>query len=556
MVFLFLIFGAVCVSWLLPHHFLPWPSVYQDFLIFFAALVIILKWVSIKTERIYFSKEILMLGFLVSVPWIQYFCGKIYYLGDAVIVSLYLSLFVVAVMFGGEGREDIRLRERIALWLSSAFLFGGVVSLFIALRQWLQISDSIWETDFVGGRPFANLGQPNNFSTLLCVAVASLLYLYEKKCIGRFSFSYLSLLLLFGLVLSQSRTPWISLLLVAAFVFFKRPYSSVSAKVFLLWCCFYFLCVSILPILNAALYLGSESFLGRGSVTARMDIWLQLFEAVKAGGLWGYGWGQVSVAQASVAAEHPAFVMTEHAHNILLDVFLWNGPLLGVLILVFFSIWASRILRQSACLESKFSVSAMLFILVHGGLEYPLEYAYFLFPFGIFLGLASSCAGLGKMFTMRQCLSGPLLILSIVFFSVIWRDYQIIEENYNLMRFEKANVLTVPASAPTSSVILLTQLSALVDVARFEPRDGLSGEELAGLKMISYRYPYFNNLLKYSYALALNDDGEQACRALLVLRGLNSEKMYVSALSAFIVGSEREPRLHNVVDDIELNCLN
>lgn len=556
LIFLLLIFGAVCASWLLPHHFLPWPSVYQDFLVFFAALIVVLKWAFVKAERIYFSKEVLVLGLLVIIPWAQFLAGQIYYLGDAVIVSLYLSLFVVAVMFGGEGCGNIKSRERIAVWLSSIFLIGGLVSLFIALRQWLQISNSIWETDFVGGRPFANLGQSNNFSTLLCVAVASLLYLYEKKYISRFLLSFLSLLLLFGIALSQSRTPWVSLPLVATFIFLRRPCSSIPMRGIVFWCFFYLLSVSILPLLSAALYLDSGSFSGRNSVAARVDIWLQLFEAVKVGGFWGYGWGQVSVAQASVATDHPAFVMTEHAHNILLDLLLWSGPLLGVLILVFFAIWGVRILRRSACLESKFSVSAILFILVHSCVEYPLEYAYFLFPFGVLLGLASSCAGLGAMINVRAWLSGSLLVMFGCLFFVIWSDYRIVEENYNLMRFEKANVRTVPASASTSSVILLTQLRALVDVARFTPREGVSGEELAWLKTVSLRYPYFNNLLKYSYSLALNGNSAQACKDLLILRGLNSESKYVSALSIFIVGGEREPRLHDVVNDLKLSCQN
>jgi len=516
--------------------------------------MVIAKWVFLKNERIYLSNGFFVLGFLCVVLVVQFLFGTIYFFGDVVVVVLYFLLFFVAIVFGGSGRENSTNRECIALWLASTFVVGGLLSLFVALRQWLLISNSIWETDFVGGRPFANIGQPNNFSTLLCLSVASAFYLYERKKIGRFLSVLMAVLLIFGIALSQSRTPWVSILLGVVFVCMKRPHIRLSKQAVVAWCFLYFFYVFSMPLLNSALYLDAAGFADRDSASARINIWLQLLTAIKSGDAFGYGWNQVAAAQAMTAITHPVHVMVAHSHNILLDMLVWNGPFIGVMVLVFFFIWCIRIYRGSFCLESKFSLLSMLLILVHGFLEFPLEYAYFLFPFGVFFGLASSSANLGWVSKVNRWGSGGLLVVASLVFFIVWRDYRIVEENYSLVRFKNANIQTASAVLPITSVVLLTQLKALVQFSQFEPKARLSDEELVWVKEASYRYPYSYNLFKYSYSLAINGRTLQACNQMLVLQGLHTRKDYESALSFYMVNSSRRIELRRVLDHLKERC--
>ena len=69
-----------------------------------------------------------------------------------------------------------------------ALLWAALLSAFMALLQWLSLTDSM--TTYVihtepGDRVFANLGQPNQLASLLLMGTVSLTYLYERKQLGR-----------------------------------------------------------------------------------------------------------------------------------------------------------------------------------------------------------------------------------------------------------------------------------------------------------------------------------------------------------------------------------
>lgn len=67
-------------------------------------------------------------------------------------------------------------------------------------------------------------------------------------------------------------------------------------------------------------------------------MWHQMLLAIKEQPLLGYGWNQVGVAQLSVYLDYPTTEWTEHSHNILLDLLIWNGIPLGILIIGFYMV--------------------------------------------------------------------------------------------------------------------------------------------------------------------------------------------------------------------------
>lgn len=95
-------------------------------------------------------------------------------------------------------------------WLAGALTIAALISVWLALYQWTLQPSNIWIADLPpNARPFANLAQPNQLATLLSMGLAAVLFFYEKHTLHRISSSLLALLLLFGIALTQSRTPWL-----------------------------------------------------------------------------------------------------------------------------------------------------------------------------------------------------------------------------------------------------------------------------------------------------------------------------------------------------------
>jgi len=102
------------------------------------------------------------------------------------------------------------LRPAIINWLAGALTIAALISVWLALYQWTLQPSNIWIADLPpNARPFANLAQPNQLATLLSMGLAAVLFFYEKHALHRISSSLLALLLLFGIALTQSRTPWL-----------------------------------------------------------------------------------------------------------------------------------------------------------------------------------------------------------------------------------------------------------------------------------------------------------------------------------------------------------
>ncbi|WP_228731742.1 Wzy polymerase domain-containing protein, partial [Acinetobacter sp. Colony158] len=104
----------------------------------------------------------------------------------------------------------------------------------------------------------------------------------------------------------------------------------------------------------------------------------------------GYGWGKTSLAQLTVFNLHPSHEWVTSGHNVLLDIIVWNGLPLGLLIIAYMACWILWLNQKAKTLESIIALLMVGAILIHALLEFPLRYAYFLFPFGFLLGFVQS----------------------------------------------------------------------------------------------------------------------------------------------------------------------
>lgn len=101
---------------------------------------------------------------------------------------------------------------------------------------------------------------------------------------------------------------------------------------------------------------------------------------------FGYGWNQTSVAVVESIHFNTVQVWFNSAHNIVLDLLVWNGLPLGFLIIAYFAIWLfwlSKMQKHTISIVAILMVSA---ILMHAMLSLQ-RYAYFLLPMGFLLGL-------------------------------------------------------------------------------------------------------------------------------------------------------------------------
>lgn len=536
------------LSWILPNHYYPWSTAYQDFASFFS--IILLFFGAVCSFKIKAPKYFFVFILVATVPFIQFCLGVVQFFSLAFFSSLYILGFFFSLLVGYAFFRGSLGKYYLLDVLAISLILGAILSLWIALRQWLLLSGSIWVVDLpYGGRPFANLAQPNNLATLICMGLAAVFYIYEKSCIGRLVFGVLAAFLLFGIALTQSRTPWVGLLVVTCIWFFKRRSyrSKLDFGIVCMWLFYYALCVFFLPKISESLLLQSVSVIERAQSLERLALWEQLWHAIWQGPWWGYGWGQVSLAQISMSSTYPVQMITEHSHNIILDLMLWNGPFLGGALIIFGFYFILKVFWLTKTVESLFALFVLGFLLVHGLLEFPLEYAFFLFPLGILLGSAAAENTENNEFYFPTPIGCIIFLFSFVLFFWVWREYRVVEEDYRLMRFESARIGHLKAEQPAPDVILLTQLREFLRFARTEPRQGMTASELEWMREVSYMPPYAPSLLRYALALGINLQPDRAVEQLELIRVLHGEDAYKNSIGYLKELQPKYPKLDKVL---------
>ena len=541
----FLIFGFCffLFSWLLPNHVPPFSTGYQDFLAFYALLVLGARF-RLFLRLDYRFAVVFLIGF---IPVLQWFHGKVIFWGDACLAAAYLFFFGLALVVSS-GLEEVRSRERFALVFFAFLVLASVVSVWISLRQWLVLSGGLWEAELpLNGRPFANIGQPNNLATLLSMGFVGVLYFYEKGKLGCLTFGVLLFWLLLGIALTQSRTPWVVLPMMLLFWSLKHRYGLRLTKFrFAAIVGGYFCLAVLLPMLSSSLLLSTTNITDRFGSLERLSLWWQLLHAVLEGPTWGYGWNQISVAQVNISLAYPVPLMTEHSHNILLDLLLWNGPVIGGAIILFLGSWLVSVLWRSRSIESVCALMAACSVLIHGMLEFPLEYAYLLLPTGLLLGLAISEDSAARVIKVPMCFQYGAVCVLAALISWSFVEYRVMEEDFRKMRFETAGIGHVDSSQVTPSVMVFTQLREFIRFARTPAVEGMNEAEIEWMRKVAHRYPYPPSLFRYSIALGLNGHIVEAREQLSILRALHGEEHYTEALQSIEQMSKRYPQLRAV----------
>lgn len=540
-------------GWLIPNHYPPWVSAWSDGVAIATLLallgVLLLRSTpeSVRVSWPLFGVATLCCAMLV----IQALSGRGYFAGDALMAAFYVAIWFAAVVAGRslctEQNADNGCQALAFSWLSVA-----VVSIGIALVQWTEALDlGIYAAAMPpGSRPFANVAQPNNFCTLSFLGLCGVLGLYQTGRLGRVGFLFGASFLLLGMVLSQSRTGWgqFGLLLLLGLALRDRVGLRATRKQLLALAAVFALSSLLWPWVCDVLLLAP----GRGLVEqmdagVRVPYWWSMVDAILREPWFGYGWQQVGVAQQQVALDHPPTgALFLQSHNFVLDLLLWNGIPVGSLIVACLLYWGVSQLVFCRDAQACVLLVAVGGVFAHGLLEYPLEYAYFLIPVGLSMGmLEGRLARAGGPVVSRRLLI-PFCGFLIATFLLVASEYLKAEEYYRAYRMESARIGFDRIVTPEPELKLLTQLSAFFRFSRTEARVGMSEEELEWMRQVSERFGYPSAMFRYALALGLNERVDAAQTVLDRLCRIHEKKRCEEAIEGWAVLQSKHPQLTEV----------
>ncbi|WP_348682685.1 PglL family O-oligosaccharyltransferase [Acidovorax soli] len=463
--------------------------------------------------------------------------------------AFYIGLWLAAVLAGGLLAAPAARSDGVNA-LAAAWFFSALLSVGIGLVQWTgALSLGIYGAELPpGGRPFGNVAQPNHLCTLSFLGLCGLLWLHQRQKVSGVVFWLGAGFLLLGMVMAQSRTGWlqIGLLLGWGLAMQARAGLRITRGQLLVLGATFAAGVLLWPAVGDALLLSTGRSIGdQMQAGARLPFWWSMLDAVGREPLWGYGWQQVGAAQQRVALDHPSVgAMFEHSHNLVLDLLLWNGLPVGGLIAAALAWWFIAHIRASRDARVVWLLAATGGVFMHGMLEFPLEYAYFLIPVGLVMGAVDnlSPAGGASLRVPRWAVLSFTALLAALFVGVN-ADYLKAEENYRTLRMESARIGAAGIVTPAPELRLLTQLGAFLQFARTEATPGMAPEQVDWMRKVSERFGYPPVMFRYALAAGLNGQPEVAQQTLARLCRIHEPQRCVEAHEGWAGLQVRYPQL-------------
>ncbi|MEF9994488.1 MAG: Wzy polymerase domain-containing protein, partial [Acinetobacter sp.] len=254
----------------------------------------------------------------------------------------------------------------------------------------------------------------------------------------------------------------------------------------------------------------------------RLGMWVQILHAIAERPWGGYGWNQTSIAVVESIHFNTVQVWFNSAHNVVLDLLVWNGVPLAIFILGYLSIWLFWLNKNAKDTTSIVAILMVSAILIHAMLEFPQRYAYFLLPMGFLLGLIQAQTPQLKGIELNKNVVRSAWVIVVMVLLLICRDYKLFQDN---SRFAFKGQALKAEVLGSSQILLLTQFQQRLDWISLKPTTQMTDVELAELaEMVKNKAtPY--NLKKYAQVLVYNQKPIEAKQQLFVLNQLYKKKM-------------------------------
>jgi hypothetical protein len=401
-----------------------------------------------------------------------------------------------------------------------------------------------------GARPYANLGQPNNLATLLALGVVALIRGYENRRISGAVTALGVTWLGFGLLMTQSRSGWlfVALLVVAWAALRRRASLRVPPVAVILGALIFLVGVMTWGPLNDALALHAQALEERLQGGTRPAIWMNLWSALWRSPWVGYGWSQVVLAQQAAALDHPTTVgMLYNSHNLVLDLLLWNGVPLGLLLAGALAWWFLYQLRRCGHADHWTLLVGVSAVFVHALVEFPLDYAYFLLPVGVMMGALDGMARSTPFWRVPKASLAIPLALMTGMLGWIGSEYIRVEDSARQVRLLMAGVGV--DRVPTVSPPQVRLLDSLREYHRFwltPAKPGMSDAELDWMRAVVRRYPTPPAQLRYALAAGLNGRHEEATGTLARICAMHVNPRCVEARKSWAQLRMQHPELRGI----------
>lgn len=498
--------------WLIPVHTEPLTTLYSE--VAAGLAVVPLAFWSITRHGNHIEIDAAVMGFILcaSIPLLQALFGLYLFPTESYLVSFYLIGLAVAMSLArlAETTTPGRLPETIF----ASLIIASIVSTGLALAQWTHRDWGILLGAIPRGtRTVANVGQPNELSSLLTWGLISLWWAYLHRHIRGLVATFAAATLLIGIASTGSRTGWLGLSIIYCVALLApnaldRPNQKRVFSLLGLWFLFLLLVwPTATQLINGA---EPSSVSARLSTTGlRPKIWSMMIDGIFHRPWFGYGWNQGRMVQLLELPNHADInVGVQHAHNLLLDLMVWNGLPLGLAIVASLCTWFYWQFRRVQSVTQIMLLLTLVTFLIHTMLELPHCKSFFLVPVAMIMGVLNTQSSLPGLLQIPRLITVPVAALTTTCLLLTWVEYRLIEQDIQTYRITSARIRSLNPSPPPNIFILHGLQSALVSL-RTEPREKMPADELEKLRLASTRYPTESALFRYAKAAFLNNRPEE-----------------------------------------------
>jgi hypothetical protein len=597
--FLQLGFGFLALAYLMPGHYVPWPTFEAQTMAALGAILVVASALFNKPSSD--GYRLGRLGWLALAlalqPAAQWLGGQLPFLSDAILPTLYLAAFALCVCAGHAFAATNSELTRATLFNALAIAAG--FSAAITWSQWLDqsvlpmtIAVAPWQ------RPFGNLGQPNHLATLMVLGMVGTLDAFQRRRLGAGVTALVLAFMAGALLMSQSRAGWLALVTIACWLLWQRK--PLGLRLGAGWIIAFALAFSILsvtwPSLMATMDLKAFSHTERIQEGVRLLHLQTLVDAAFRKPWLGWGWGQVSVAQLAAAVDHRSSQeQLGYSHNTVMDLLLWCGIPVGAAVTAVVVVWFVQHLRACHTPAAAYLLAAFIAVGVHALLEFPLAHTYFLLPWALIAGMldgirrrqavehglavASAAEDANSTavpaapaapskthhapFAPRRAGKAPrrawtlpviptaalagLLGITTVLTGWVAVEYLRVEGSARAVRFQLAGIVGSGATpVPPPDVMLLDELREFHRFIIMTARGGMTVAQLDWMKRVMQARPSPPVMLRYAVAAGLNDRPQEAANTLATLCKIHLYDRCVEGRKAWLSAQAQYPELKAV----------
>jgi O-antigen ligase len=536
--------GAFLLAWLWFDDYRPWFKSHSEA---WAGFAVMCWWgaaIWSKPRQTHVPLPALVALLPVVLAALQWAAGLLPFAGDVLLATVYFGGLAAAMGLAWGWQQQGGGLARPVTGVVLAAALGNVA---IGWLQWLQLQEPfgmfLMQGDVLGDTARGNLGQSNHLATLAVLGVLAGLAAFEARAIGMTGLIAVGLFLGSGIVLSNSRTGLLNVLLVSALLLglHKRAGLRVPVRAIIAWPLACWAMAAALPTVSGALLIRQIDLARTQSVGDRWLMWKQCWDAILLRPWTGYGFEHMSAAQAAgAAAPYRLKELTfTHAHSLPLDLAVWFGVPAALVILATLAWWAWSRMRTVASVGSLLALAGLMAIGVHSMLEFPFAYLYFLIAAGLMAGwieaghqasasnvtprLSTTLSAFAAPWPMPRWLAAMLWVGALVLGAAIVRDYALAEEDFRVVRFENSRVGETPVEYQAPQLWVLDQLGTMLTAARTKAVPGMSAKDLESLRQASERFAYGSLRFRFVRALALNGHLGEARRQMGVIRAVHGD---------------------------------